>query len=294
VLNQYAPTTYEEVNGSGPCVTVPSETCPGTIAIYSIGPKGVLSPVPNTLNTSGPTIYYWNVGFLPLQMYAGGGSVFTVDNASSGTYTQGSSDIYIWNVAPSGGGFTQPSVQSVACPGCDLVALTGNGSYLYAVDYNSGDVYGYQMGNSGLSALVGSPYPVCHGTTTTTPCTNIGPNYLSIDPSGKYLYITSTKVNPPSSTNPNPSSTVYAFFFPSTGTNAGVITFIDGFGVGPNPQCISISTGTEYLYTANYNDGTATGYQVATINGTLRTILGGPATQTTAGQANCLVFSSRI
>ncbi len=290
VLSQYAPTTYVTPGTSDtPCVTVPAIGCPGAIAVYAIGNKGILSPVPNTNNTSGPTIYYFPVGDLPLQMYAGGGSVYTVDN--------GSSDIWIWTVPSSGGGFLQPAVNRVACASptggsCDLVALTGNSAYVYAADRTSGYIYGYAIGTGGLSPIPGGPFYSCHGSSDTTPCTNIGPDFLLFDPSGKYLYVATTALQT-STTSPTPASYVYGFYLPSSGVSPGTIAFINGSAIGPNPQCLAISTGTEYLYSANYNDGSVSGQRIVTISGELSPITGGPASQLTAGQANCVVFSNR-
>ncbi len=290
VLNQYAPTIYTTPGTSDtPCVTVPSLTCPGAIAVYSIGNKGVLTPVANTNNTSGPTIYYFPVGYLPVQMYAGGGSVFTVDSASS--------DIWIWNVASTGGGLLQPAVDQVLCQAvgggnCDLVALTGNGAYVYAADQSTGYIYGYAIGSGGLSAIPGGPFYVCGASNPPACASNPGPNFLTFDPSGKYLYVSTTLLQPVES-SPTPESYVYGFYLPSSGVSPGTIAFINGSAIGSNPQCLAISTGTEYLYSANYNDGTVSGQRVVTLSGALTAITGGPATQTTAGQANCVVFSSR-
>src|SRR6202044_120809 len=124
------------------------------------------------------------------------------------------------------------------------------------------------------------------------PCPNIGPNFESFDPSGKYLYISSTTVLPPDSVSPSPHSLIYGFAFPQSSTSPGQITPLTQpfFPSGADPQCIAISTGTEYLYTANYSDGTVTGQQVVTLTGVLTPITGGPSSQTTSGQANCVIF----
>jgi 6-phosphogluconolactonase len=302
VLNQYQPTS---VSG---CESVPSGSCPGgSIAVYAIGNKGLLSPVPNTINSSGPTIYYFPVGSLPTQIYSGSGFLFTVDSAGG----IGQPDIFVYSINSTGGGLNIPSSgnQRQACTGSNSTvgsincvypyAITGNSTYVYVSDYTQGLIYAYTIGTTGTLGVVNtSPFLLCTptgGTTPNPPCPNIGPNYEAFDPSGKYLYVSSTAILPPSSVSPTPFSNIYAFFLASTGSSPGQITQVAAspFPSGADPQCIAISTGTEYLYTANFNDGTVTGSQVVTVSGALTPIRGGPASQTTSGQANCVVFSNR-
>ena len=141
----------------------------------------------------------------------------------------------------------------------------------------TGQILPYTVGTNGaLQSLVGGQ--VNNAGTTANPKTMI------VDHQGKFLYLANQG---PNLTETSPASSVSAYFIDQT---TGRLTSLAGassdtsvtFGAGSDPSCILEDPSNQYIYTANYANGTVTGAVINSTTGTLTTLRKAPSTGFTA------------
>jgi len=308
VLYQYGPTTM-----SG-CADPTPTTCPGTIALYAIGANGTLTVQPNVSN---PSIYYFPVGYLPPlpgtdtpnavigpggnHFYAAASVLYILDNSLDANRPQ--VDSYSIN-GTTGQLTSTTNGATVNAFFSAPVAITGYGNDVFIADAGNGAIWTYLIGSNGLTGA-GDGYfcpanptyaytkggePTQAGCATATQ----GPPYAIFD---SLLVSTSGSVTNlyAADNNPNSKANLYAMTFPTSGSN---ILSLSGGGNSPNPTslgtevtCMTISTGTPFLYTSG-NGGLA-GEQINTTTGILTTQQNAITTAAVQGFAPCLMYSSR-
>ena len=163
-----------------------------------------------------------------------------------------------------------------------LIALIGCGSggsstqlspppapqqYVYAANYNSNDVSAYVINSStgALTPIPGSPFNTAGGQANQGQTGSV-----AVDPSGKFVYV--------SSTQPSPEISAYAI-----NASTGALTPIPGspFAAGAGPGQLAIDPSGKFLFEANeYSTASGSGgVFVFTINsstGALTTVAGSP------------------
>ena len=253
----------------------------GDITVFSIDPStGRLSPVSNS-NDPNNVLNYFPVGPNPVRIYSSGTFVYTLDNifdANAGTHNP--SQIFVYQEETTGqnpGMLTLNENTTPQSTGPDPVAVNGSGSSMYIADAFENAVYQYNISSGVPQPISGVPQSVSLQGAT-------GPTDLAVEPTGKYLYVAAAGTNSLVGFALNVSSSPGALmYFPTNGSSGNTSS-------GSNPQCMAITGGREFLYTANYNDGSVSGVQIDATTGQLKNATNNVKT---AGQATCLVFSSR-
>ncbi len=167
------------------------------------------------------------------------------ENASTGALTP----IATSGATTPAGGFpagVQPSA----------VAEDPTGRFVYVTDEASNQLIGYTVLAGGV------PVAMTNGPFTT----GNQPVNLTIDPRAKFLYVVNYG-----------SSTVGAYAIDqATGTPANSIGTSSAVP-GTNPRCVTIEPALGiYMYSANYTDGTVSGFQLDPHTGSLKQIQGNP------------------
>ncbi|HSM84837.1 MAG TPA: beta-propeller fold lactonase family protein [Candidatus Limnocylindrales bacterium] len=151
------------------------------------------------------------------------------------------------NPLPAYGSFTAPT----------SMAISPKGNFLYVASPTQGQVFGFAVNNSdgSLAPVAGSPFAV--GGTGGTP------SWVTIDPSGRFLYVTDSAHN-----------AVLGF---SIGSD-GVIAPISGspFAAGVNPTSMTTDPGGALLFVSNTGDNTVSTFVIDAGTGALGAVSGSP------------------
>jgi 6-phosphogluconolactonase len=135
------------------------------------------------------------------------------------------------------------------------MAISPNGSFLFVASPSTATVSAFSVnnGDGSLAAVAGSPFTV--GTAGATP------TWVTVEPSGKFLYVADSAHN-----------AVLAFSIGSNGTLSQVGT---AFPTGNNPTHLSVSADGTLLFVSNTNDNTVSAFVIGT-DGTLGAVAGSP------------------
>jgi len=236
-----------------------ANTSLGDITAFSINSEtGRLTLIPNSAsNSSGNTLIpYFPVGQSPItmRMTAGGSYIYVLDHGATGSATGEYFTLYAIN--GTNGQLTLPSsntteFQAAGTLGDSITAFATepSGKYFYQFDQTQSMIYPYTIGaNGNLQALVGGP-------TALSPSA-LNADYIMADTHTKFLYVLNTAANPSYSTAP--SSSISAYTIDST---TGRLTELTDspYATGSRPICGIEDPSNQYLYTANFNDGTVVG-----------------------------------
>jgi DNA-binding beta-propeller fold protein YncE len=242
-------------------------TCPGEISAFTIDTQsGQLIPIENTAAGT----YFFPLGIGPVQANASAaGYLYAVDS--------GDRNVYNFAIQPSGSLTAgSPAYTNVNANGAPNALVASSAGFLYVTDPVTDVVYTFVLSGTGVPMLPSN----------TNALAGSGPDAIVIDPQGIFVYVADYT-----------SNQIEAFSIPSTCAGAGScsLTGVSGspFPAGAGPRCIAMTVGPEFIYTANYNDGTVSGAQVNIGTGQLSVIGLRNYKITTAGQAACLIYSSK-
>jgi hypothetical protein len=296
VLDEYQPSPANGGTVAG-CATPTPTTCPGDITVFSIGSKGNLNVVLDIQNNN--STYFplgtaslpayvagpLNSGYGGNRMYAAGGYLYVLDQG-----TPGVPQIDDLQINPSNGQLTEISTGPTQNTSfVSLSSITSGGSYIYVSDYVTGQIWTY-VASSGALSLGGNGF-VCPGMLTggATCLTNPkGNQNIQLD---SLIFIS----------NAGSTGSLYAadyaigsiFTLVYTGTGAGLQPSSNGgiTQLGTNVTCMTISSGTTFLYASG--QANVSGEQVDTTTGNLTTNDHTTTAASFTGAVPCLTFSPR-
>lgn len=306
VLNQYRPA---DPNNPG-CTNPTPSTCQGGIAVFSLDGKGNLNPIncqqPAT-NCDSENLQYFPIGYVAPALPGNGGNRMLPVSGFLYVLDQGTPGIPEINnmilnpntgvLSQSGTGPTQNSQFGL------LTTITTGSGYFYIADAGSttapgtgssdGRIWIFQPGGNGaLSSLVGSVCPsqlvnstsACDQNPLATGGTGGTPppvllDSLLVDGSG-YLYAADYN-----------NGVIFSMKNIGTGSILQATPNGGGTKLGTMVTCMTVSSGTEFLYAAG--NANVSGEQIDTTTGNLSTN-DNPATQASfTGLTPCLVFTPR-
>lgn len=258
--------------------TAPDGSGNGDITVFAIDSNtGRLALVTNsqTIDKNGTNLTYFPVGKLPVDMKLVGGYLFTVDSADQ--------TVFPYQVNTGTGQLTvaQSGPQSTGAGNISVIASGGNYLYLLDAGFVPSHILPYTIGSNGsLQAVVGGTV------VNSSPVPN--PTALLLESKGKFLYVTN---GGPSSGLNTPNGDISAYSVQSNGTLVALSPAPGtDFNTGSGPECLVEDPSNQFLYTANFNDGTVTGRQIDTSAGLLNPLHAGtPSSYTTAGQPTSCV-----
>jgi len=205
---------------------------------------GLIEILPRTLTQKNPA---------SLAMDPGGKFLF-VANANSNNLT-------IYSVDSGSGALSEVAGSPVAV-GFNPVFLTlsPSGQFLYVANAASNTISGFAVdGSGGLTQVPGSPYVLTSSINGQT----AGPNWIALDPTGKFLYVANLL-----------ASNVSGF---TVDANSGALTAINGspFTAGTSPSSLVFDPSSKFLFVANLTSNNVTVFALDT-NGVPTQITGSP------------------
>ncbi len=255
----------------------------------------------NTFNTTGKQATYFSVDYKPVQVVVAAGFVYVLDqayNVSAGGVpyacakgtgpTQAACstpDVFLYAINESTGQLTltqnQPLQLPTAAGGATTLSVAAGGKYLYIADAVNNRILPYTIGTGGvLQILVGGPVP--------NNGTSVNPDAILASSNTNFLYV--ANFGPSSVTTQN--SNVFAL---TIDTANGQLQPINPalYPTGSGPIWMVEDPTNQYIYTANYNDNTVTGFIIDASTGQLSPMFKG--TQfSTVGQPTFIVVSGRV
>jgi len=237
-----------------------ANTALGDITAFSVNSTtGRLTLLPNTASTStnNTLIPYFPVGQSPTTMRAtpGGSYIYVLDGGPIGANTGSYFTVYAIN--SSTGQLTLPTANSQEFQAAGnlgdtigAIATEPSGKYFYQYDTTLNEIFPYTIGSNGnLQALVG-------GAVSNDPNAQAA-DYILADTHTKFLYVFNTgATNPTNSTAASSSITGYTI-----DSSTGRLTELTDspYSTGAEPKCAVEDPSSQYLYTADFNDGTIIG-----------------------------------
>lgn len=263
VLDSYAPGIIgaqpPNINPLQPPSTVSTNGC---VAVYNIDPKdGTLGTPVGGAGTCFPLP--GAVGSQPIGISATAfvNYLYVAD--------QGAAKVYGFSVDPSTGQLTPVSTTNAGVkPSAIITDPTGR--FVYVTDQYQNLVLGYLVNTDGtLVSQLHGPFP-----------TDLYPFGMAVDPRGKFLYVTNYNGNK-----------VSAYAIDAATGNPTQISGGSGYGTGTGPTCITIEPSYgRYVYTANFIDGSVTGFKLDPSTGALKTSLNSPFPA--GGQPACIAAAA--
>jgi len=141
-----------------------------------------------------------------------------------------------------------------------LVTVDSSGQFAYVVNYcdstcAGGTVSAYTINSStgALSAVAGSPFAAGNG-----------PRSVSVDPSGKFAYVTNSEAD---------SVSAYAI-----NSSTGALRAVAGspFAAGDFPFSVTVDPSGKFAYVTNYGNNTISAYTINRSTGALTTVTSSP------------------
>jgi len=247
----------------------------GDITTFNIDSNtGRLSLITNqqVKNSSGTNLTYFPVGSEPINFVVipSNSYVYTIEKGS-GIASDPSQAVFVY--ANTSGQLALSQNTPIITGAQDLTYIYASSKYVYLIDAGptadapAGYILPYTVGTNGaLQSNTGG------AEANTGTVSNPGP--MIVDHQSKFLYLANQG---PNLTPTSPASSVSAFFITQS---TGVLSPLSGgasgtsviFGSGSEPQCILEDPSNQYLYTANYADGTITGAVINSTTGTLSSL----------------------
>ena len=285
VVDKYSPAYCPTTSG---CLTSTGAREPydpnGSITAFSVaGDTGRLTLVPNTsiLTNQIPQTYF-EVGPNPIMSKVGSGScLFTLEPNTVYPYAINSSNGQLTTVA------TGPYL--VGNPGTLTSINTSQGSgassFTYLTDGTANQIYSETAGGTACSLT-----PVAGGAQANLSGALNPVNSLTSN-SGKFLYVLNYQSI---GTVTNSNSTISAFTINGQGQLAPLSDSTNNpYAVGSGPKCIAQDPSSQYMYIADYNDGTVTGKLLDQNRGYLSDLARGSVFPTSM-KPSCLAISGNL
>lgn len=272
----------------------PSGDGNGSITAFAVDPStGRLHVAAQTGQTpsGGASPFYVEVGPNPLTMISTPGCLFTLNQGSASTSTGASITPYTVGTGQLGTvttGLIQQSsyIHPTSITGYNNTVVVTDAGALNAAGTGyatAGIIYPYTAtAGCGLTPFTGT------GSLNNDPAVS-NPVYSFIDMSGKYLYVLNDSVN---TTSPNtPYSQITAYLI-----NGEYLSELSQspFKSGSGPSCMVEDPTSKWMYVANRNDGTVTGYRFTNTQGVLSDLPRGSSFNTNNTGLQCLALSGAI
>lgn len=248
----------------------------GDITVFQVDPgTGRLQIVPNQQikNSAGQQLNYFEVGPAPTMLRVGGNCVYTLDSGDQTVYPYGI------------GGAGQLAVETnsrVKINTTNATSLNLTGNNIYVTDAGTNQIVPFTVGTGcSLAAQV-------DGAVTNLPLT-ANPVYSMTDSKNKFLYV----LNHGTTNSNNPNSSISAYVIETTGALVPISDPQNPYPVGNGPVCMVEDPSNQYVYTANYNDGSVTGKYINQNTGQLSDLSRG-STFPATGLATCLAVSGNV
>jgi 6-phosphogluconolactonase (cycloisomerase 2 family) len=259
--------------------TTPSQyLADGDVSVFSLDSvTGRLSLVQNQQvnDNSGNPLSFFPVGVGPVWFTLFSSNLYTIDRFDGADVNPTYVSVYS---APSTGQLTATQNSEFQTGATDLTYIYGKSSYLYLLDagtpndpssplYN-GQLLTYTASSSGaLAAITGGGQLFSSSTIGYSQL--VYPSTMVVETQGKFLYVAGQGLNTGLT---SPGSLIASLQIISNGTvqavggvNGGSINS----SVGSGPRCILEDPSNQFLYTANYNDSTISGFVINTQAGIL-------------------------
>jgi 6-phosphogluconolactonase (cycloisomerase 2 family) len=248
----------------------------GDITVFAVdGGTGRLQLVPNQLikNAQGQQLNYFEVGPVPTMVRAGGSCVYTLDSGDQTVMPYG---------IGSGGQLVVESNARTQLQTTTATSMNVSGSNIYITDAGKNQIVPFTTG-TGCSLS-----PQVDGPVANLPLT-ADPVYSITDSKNKFLYV----LNHGTTNSNNANSSISAFVIETTGALVPISDSQNPYSVGNGPQCMVEDPSSQYVYTANSNDGSVTGKFINQNTGQLSGLSRGSTFQAT-GLATCLAVSGNV
>ena len=241
---------------------------PGALVVYPINKDGSLGA-----NLTNGNLPYWPLEFAPATVNVTvNGKFVYVANANTNNPIGANQHGTISGFAVGSDG----ALTSVYAPGAQLpyAGVTPSASaseptsrFLYVTDSAANQLYTYTIGTDGtLTSLATGPVT-----------TGTFPDAITIDPSGKYLYIANYT-----------SASISSFAITQSTGQPSALAAGSSVGTKTGPTCIMIEPAFgRFLYTTNFLDSSLTGYKLNPNDGSLVGTENSPYPTSPAGQPTC-------
>ncbi len=254
----------------------------GDVSVYQLdSTTGRLSLIQNqqVKDVNGNPLNFFPVGQDPVWFTTFNTNLFTIDRAAG--QTTNASFVSVYATSSSTGQLTATQNSEFPTGATNLTYIYGKGSYIYLLDagdptqtgnptlYN-GSILTYTAGSNGALASItgGVQSQAALGYSNA-----VYPDAMVVESStSKYVYVANRGLNTGLSA---PASIISQYQI--TPTN-GVLTSVGGVnngsvnvGTGSGPRCVLEDPSNQFLYTANYNDSTISGFVINTETGNLTT-----------------------
>jgi hypothetical protein len=250
----------------------------GDVTVFSIDPNTGLLSIQLNLQLQGTNqqqLQFFPVGVEPVWFRVFSSYLYTIDRNDGAL----PNPTYV-NVYSTTGTGQLLVTQNAEIPtgATNLVYAYSGGSYFYLLDAGNptnsasslfnGSIYIYQSGTAGnLTPIIGGSET--QGSLGYTEAVN--PDVMTVDSTSQFVYVANYGPNTGLTAS---ASNVSAYLINKTSGqlqdvygagNSGTNTF----GSGSGPRCVLEDPSNQYLFTANYNDSSISGYIINTENGTL-------------------------
>jgi len=189
--------------------------------------------------------------------------------ANGGTTETAGSGVSGYSIDPTTGALSQlPGSPFAGGSGPRGIALHPSGKFLYTADRQSNSVSGYAINTStgGLTAIAGSPFTIPAEGEESEP----GPQQLTVDPSGRFLYVSN-----------HLTGDISGFTINAT---TGALTLMSGSPFSDQetpdsniqPFALVVVPSGQFLYVTNHGSSTLSVYSVNAGTGALTPIAGSP------------------
>ena len=251
----------------------------GDVSVFALdSTTGRLSTIQNqqvTQSNGQIPLTFFPVGQDPVWFTLYSSYLFTIDRDAGETTNASYVNVY---AAPSTGQLTATQNSEFPTGATDLTYIYGKGTYLYLLDAGDPTAAGptpAQLNGSVLTYTVGTSGALASITGGTQTFASLGyntfvyPDAMVVENGGKYVYVAGRGINTGLT---SPASLIASLSIISNGTFTPV-GGVDGgnvnAGVGSGPRCILEDPSNQFLYTANYNDSTISGFVINTEAGNL-------------------------
>ncbi len=272
VLDRYSPSG----DGNGAITAFSSDVNTGRL---------ILVPQTQSTPAGGVAPNYEEVGANPLMMAATPSCLYTVNQG----------DQTVTPFASSNGQLTTVTTGKIAIPNAvHITSINGNGQYMVLTDAGpSSVVNGVQTFSTPGTVYPYTPTASCGLTPLTAGVTNTAgitdPVYSFIDQKNANIFVLNASTAVTAGTQPFSQITGYQIVNAQLRPNPS-----SPFTSGPGPVCMVEDPTQKYMYIANRNDGSITGYAYDNNQGTLAPLSRGSTFTTGNAGATCLALSGTV
>ncbi len=230
---------------------------PGALFVYTFDKNGILSTTPVTQTVNGASGQFQPLGNAPTGVAVSGDGkyVYVTDILAGGqtgsgrgataACSAGQGAVQGYSIA--GGGALTPVAGSPFCAGTTpsaIAAAPNPYTFLYVTDSSQNQVIEYGINNAG--SLTTLP--------TTVVATGTGPDSVTVDPRGRYVYIANRTGGSVSAYAINQATGALSAVASATGGGSEGIT-------QAQPTCVIVEPALgRFVYTSNFVDGTISGF----------------------------------